>query len=184
VNGVVQFKFRADQKKVLLEAATPVGAHAIRFYAPAFRGRRAHYEDQLLATHLGGEGASSRAKVDQVTRKEHDMKTPVGQIVAAAFSMPSSLRPPLVSLVREAMVASQALHDDAVQLSKIMGALDHVRGMPVVRIFFTRNARGERRFMARVQGVDYMMTRRRDLVRLLKRKGAHPQFSAAIRDNR
>jgi hypothetical protein len=112
------------------------------------------------------------------------MKTPVGQIVAAAFSMPSSLRPPLVSLVREAMVASQALHDDAVQLSKIMGALDHVRGMPVVRIFFTRNARGERRFMARVQGVDYMMTRRRDLVRLLKRKGAHPQFSAAIRDNR
>jgi hypothetical protein len=37
VNGVVQFKFRADQKKVLLEAATPVGAHAIRFYAPVMR---------------------------------------------------------------------------------------------------------------------------------------------------
>ena len=30
-------RFKADQKKSLLEAATPEGAHAIRFYSPVMR---------------------------------------------------------------------------------------------------------------------------------------------------
>lgn len=30
-------RFKEDQKKVLLDAATPEGAHAIRFYAPVLR---------------------------------------------------------------------------------------------------------------------------------------------------
>ena len=61
-------RFKENQKKVLLEAATPAGAHAIRFYGPVLR----LIELKLIEPLDGGE-ATVRTNYWRLTQAGRDL---------------------------------------------------------------------------------------------------------------